>query len=303
MKKAIILLLILTLALSLNACAFAFTHEVYTRPQETMSPETFTGDQVPPLEESPQTYLMEETVEDLVTGTVTRMEFIPGPAEFPAPIGLILYENDAEVRREDWVLDNRGNIIQKTVTVNGDVTEAWEYQLTYNANFDIDERISTLNGQWQKTEDFVYQTKEPYAIRSIYVTEEGNDDPPLYSFSYTLDGMPYDFSIIHAYESGGSGKNGYAVYNVTVSFDDQGKLENRRVSKKNEGFYDVYYEKFAYADNHTTISRYDASSHDQILRIEETYDDLGNLILSEEYDLENTLLRRTTRNYLTYEIG
>ena len=265
MKKITILLLILTLALSLNACAISFTHEVYTRPEETMSTETFDGDEVPALEAETREYLMAETVEDLVTGTVTRTEYIPGPEGNPAPIGLILYENDVEVRREDWELDTRENIVKNTVTVNGEVTEVWEYELTYNVNYDIDERISTLNGQWQKTEDFVYQTKEPYAIIHIYVNEAGNEDTPWYGFSYK-DGRVWDFHEWHAREPESYGKSGYGVYGEDYRYDESGRLTTVKVTDFDGAFFIETWDDYSYDEESGTVTILTRNKEDTVIR-------------------------------------
>lgn len=271
MNRLATLLLILSLALSLTACSIGFAHEVYIRPEETLSTETFDGDEVPALEAGTREYLMEETVEDLVTGTVTRTEYIPNSDGIP--VGLVIYENDVEVRREDWELDTRGNITKNTVTVNGEATEVWEYELTYNVNFDIDERITTLNGQWQKTEDFVYQTKEPYAIRSIYVNEAGNDDPPWYSYSYK-DGRVWNYDEWHAREPENYGKSGYGVYGENYRYDESGTLVTVKVTKSDGGFYSETWDDYSYDYETGTIT-----------------------ILTR--DKEDNIIRRTTRRYET----
>lgn len=271
MKRIAALLLILALALSLSACSIRLTHKVYTRPEETLSTETFDSDEVPGLEAGTREYLMEEIVEDLVTGTVTRTEHIPDSDGIP--VGLVIYENEVEIRREDWELDARGNIIRNTITENGEVTEVWEYELTYNVNYDIDQRISTLNGQWQKTEDFVYQNKEPYAILHIYVNEAGNDDPPWYNYSYK-DGRVWDYNEWHAREPESYGKSGYGVYSENYRYDDNGTLVTVKVTKSDGGFYRETWDDYSYDNETGTIT-----------------------ILTR--DKEDNIIRRTTRRYET----
>lgn len=263
MKKLTALLLILALALSLSACNIAFTHEIYTRPEETLSTETFDSAEVPPPEAGTREYLMEEIIEDLVTGTVTRTEYIPNSDGFP--VGMIVYENNEEVHREDWELDARGNIVKNTVTVNGEVTEIWEYELTYNVNYDIDQRISTLNGQWQKTEDFVYQPKEPFAILKIYVSEAGNNDPPWYSYSYK-DGRVYNFDEWHAREPENYGKSGYGVYGENYRYDDNGMLVTVKVTKSDGGFYRETWDDYSCDDETGTITILTRDKEDNIIR-------------------------------------
>lgn len=273
MKKLTALFLAFVLILSLSGCAIGFTHEVYTRPEETMSTETYEGDEVPALESGTRHYLMEENVEDLVTGTVTRTEYIYDPEGGPAPIGLIVYENDVEVRREDWELDARENMTKNTITVDGEVTEVWEYDLTYNVNYDIDEKICTLNGQWQRTEDYVYQTVAPYAIRQIYISEEGNDAPPWYGYSYK-DGRTYDFHEWHAREPESYGKSGYGVYGEQYEYDENGRLSTVKVTDYEEGFFIETWDDY-------------------------TYDEENGIVTILTRDKQDAIIRRTTRCYIT----
>lgn len=299
MKKLLSTLLCLSLILSLSGCGFSFIHEEYTQPEETMPPETYSSEEVAGLEPGTYYYLMEETIEDFETGITTRTEYIAGDR---APrVGLIVYENDVEVRREDWEVDAQNNITKNTVTVNGEVTEVWEYELTYNAYFDILKKVCTLNGQWQYTYDYDY-IADPYRLRRIYVEQAGTDNPPWYVFAYKDDRLAF-INELYADTPEDYGKNGSSPRGVDLAYDQDGNLENRRVREKNGGFYDVYYEKFAYDGNHVTVTRFDGGPNDLILRAEETYDDAGNLLLREEYSPEGELLRRITSVFTSITIG
>lgn len=299
MKKLISTLLCLILISSLSGCGFNLIHEEYTRPKETMPPETYSSDEIVGLEPGTYYYLMEETIEDFETGITTRTTYIPGDS---APrIGLIVYENDVEVRREDWEVDARNNITKNTVTLNGEVTEVWEYDITYNALFKPDKKVCTLNGQWQITYDYVYGTTKPFNLIRILVEQPGEELPPWYVFAYKDDRLAF-INELHADTPENYGKNGSSPQGVDLSYDKDGNLENRRVREKNDGFYDVYYEKFNYEGNHTTVTRFEGGPNDLILRAEETYDDVGNLILREEYSPEGELLRRITNVYKTVTI-
>jgi len=293
MKKLISTLLCLILILSLSGCGFGFIHEEYTRPNETMPPETYSSEEIPGLEPGTYYYLMEETFEDFETGITTRTEYIPGDS---APrIGLIIYKNDVEVRRENWEVDAQNNIIKNTVTVDGEVTEIWNYELTYNALFKLDKKVCTLNGQWQITYDYVYGTRKPFNLIRILVEQPGEELPPWYMFGYKNNRM-VSIGKYYADTQEDYGKNGRGEFTIDLVFLEDGNLENRRVTEKNSGFYGVYYEKFAYDGNHVTVSRF-TGPDDLILRAEETYDDAGNLLLREEYSPEGDLLRRITHVY------
>lgn len=300
MKKLLSALLCLSLILSLSGCGFGFIHEEYTRPKETMPPETYSSEEVSGPEPGTYYYLMEESIEDFETGITTRTEYISGDS---APrVGLIIYENDVEVRREDWEVDAQNNITKNTVTVNGEITEVWDYELTYNALFKLDKKVCSLNGQWQITYDYVYGPTKPFNLVRILVEQPGEELPPWYMFSYK-DGRMVSIGEYYADTPEDYGKNGRGEYTMDLVFHEDGKLENRRVTEKNGGFYDVYYEKFAYDGNHITITRFDGGPNDLILRAEETYDDAGNLLLREEYSPEGELLRRTTNVYETVTIS
>lgn len=296
MKRILSVLLCLSLILSLSACSFGFIHEEYTQPKETMPSETYSSEEVSGPEPGTYYYLMKETVEDFETGITTRTEYIPG--ENAPRIGLIVYENDVEIRREDWEVDGQNNITKNTVTVNGEIAEVWEHELTYNALFKLDKKVCTLNGAWQRTYDYIYSSEKPFNLIRILVEQPGGELPPWYQFGYKDDRMVM-WGEYYAYDDDmkNYGKNGSAIHSLDLVFDEEGRLENRRVTKKNDGFYDSYYEKFAYDGNHVTVTRFDGSPDDLILRAEEAYDDAGNLLSREEYSPEGELLRRITCVY------
>jgi len=301
MKKLTVFSLALALILSLSGCGIRFVSESYTQPEETLSPETYGSSDVAGLEPGIYYYLMEETVEDLTTNTTTRTEYIPGN-DVPR-IGLIVYENDVEIRREDWEVDPRNNITKNTVTENSTVTEVWEYELTYNALLKLDKKVCTLNGQWQITYDYVYATKKPFNLVRILVEQPGEELPPWYAFAYK-NGRLVDIRELFSDTPEDYGKNGSSPRYRQEEFDENGELTNRRVSLGWEGgFLKTYYEKFDHQENHTTITRYDNSPNALMLRIEEYYDDAGNCILREEYSPEGELLLRITREYTSVTVS
>ncbi len=294
MKRLLTAALCLILLLTLPACGFSLPDKEYTRPKETLPPETYGSDDVTGLAPGEYTRLGEETIEDFESGITTRTEYLFDKDGFPS--GLTVWENGIEIRHEDWETDARGNLTKNTVTYLDGETEIWEYELTYNAYFDIAKKVCSLNGDWQYTYDYEY-IANPYRLTFINVAQAGTDCPPWYVFGYK-DNRLVNIIEIYPHAPEDYRIKGSIERSREEEYDESGNLTNRRVSLGMiDGFYQTYYEKFAYEGNAVTISRFKGGGTDLLMTAVETYDDAGSLISREEFSPDGQLLRRTSYSY------
>lgn len=167
MKRLFCIILSLVLILGLSACAIPLYTERYATPTEpAQQPES--PDRLPPgVYHIPHMI----TTTDQATGDEYVTEYIQSDTgNGPIPDGRVytLEPEDGgeqELRREDWVLDDNYNMISQTVTVNGEVTESYAFELTYDDSKRLLRKVCLSGGEEVYSEVYTYdQSGNPLSI-------------------------------------------------------------------------------------------------------------------------------------------
>ncbi len=156
MRKLIAAALILAL-LSLSACSIPVFTESYANPTESTFREGSPDGLPPGVYHIPRLI----TTTDQRTGDEYQTEYIQSPvANGPIPDGRVFTHTPPEgetreLRREDWTLDAHYNMLTLTVTMGGEITESYTYELTYE-NALLTRRVCLSGGAEVYTEDYTY---------------------------------------------------------------------------------------------------------------------------------------------------
>lgn len=174
MKRLFCMILPLALIVTLSACAIPLFTESYSNSTEASAELPESPDGLPSgVYYIP--YLI--TTTDEATGDKYITEYIQSATgNGPIPDGRVdtLESQDGteqELRQEDWLLDDHYNIISHTVTINGEVTESYTFELTYDDSNQLLRKICLSGNEEVYAEEYAYDPSGNTASVSHYISD------------------------------------------------------------------------------------------------------------------------------------
>ena len=159
MKKSLAFILLLIFVLPLTGCQLLFDEEPHNEISEIIEESDVQ------LKVKAYHHIQEVNIEYINGDTCKLVYSYPEAANafWKDYIGCVVFENGQQVRSEEYIRDEKDNIIS---IISED--SATTYTLTYDENDNITKKVITVDGIEQGHEAYIYNTQEQLTETAIY---------------------------------------------------------------------------------------------------------------------------------------